>query len=203
MFGENFIPMKNLFLLILTSLLMANAYAQQIPADPALLEQNKQIARDFYQDLWFTNNTGNYHKYVADTYVAHDIGDRKGVEEPAVEQKEIADFFWANGKMKCAFDYQVAEGDLVATRWTMDYQPETLLGRLLVSEQPLPIINVFRIKDGKIVELWNHRHDIDTRQTLKFTIQGLLIGLAIALIPTFWALRLKRRLKKYHQPTAG
>jgi len=188
--------MKNLCLSILASLLMANALAQPTSADTQLLERNKQIARDFYQDLWFTNNTGNYHKYVADTYVAHDIGDRKGVEEPAVEQKEIADFFWANGNMKSKFDYQIAEGDLVATRWTMDYQPETLLGRLLVSEQPVPIINVFRIQDGKIVELWNHRHDIDTRQTLKFTIQGLLIGLAIALIPTFWAISLKKRLKK-------
>ena len=195
--------MKKLLILTACSLTMAGAYAQQSSTDYLLLERNKQIARDFYQDLWFTDNTDNYDKYVADTYVAHDIGDRKGVQEPAIEQKEIADFFWANGKMKCAFDYQIAEGDLVATRWTVDYEPETLLGQFLVSDQPLPIINVFRIRDGKIVELWNHRHDIDTGQTLRFTLQGLLIGLAIALIPTIWAFRLRSRLKKYHQPTTG
>lgn len=178
---------------------MANAYAQQKPADTAQLTRNKQIARDFYQDLWFTNNTDNYQKYVADTYIAHDIGDRKGVTEPAVEQKNIADFFWENGKLNCKIDYQIAEGDLVATRWTAGYEPETMLGRVLLGGDPIPIVNVFRIQDGKIVELWNHRHDIDTNQTLKFTIQGLLIGLIIALIPTIWAFRLKKRLKKADQ----
>lgn len=60
----------------------------------------------------------------------------------------------------------------------------------------IPIINVFRINnDGKIVEIWNHRHDIDTPQTMKFTIKGLLLGLLIALIPTIIAFRLKRKLK--------
>ena len=44
-------------------------------------------------------------------------GDRKGVTEPAIEQKNIADFFWANGDLSGVIDYQIAEGDLVATRW--------------------------------------------------------------------------------------
>ena len=75
-------------------------------------EINKQIAKNFYQDLWFTNNTKNYINYVADEYRVHDIGDRKGVMEPAIEQKNIADFFWQNGAWKSKVDYQIAEGDL-------------------------------------------------------------------------------------------
>ena len=43
------------------------------------VDVNKEIARKFYQDLWFTNNTDNYQKYVADEYVVHDIGNRKGI----------------------------------------------------------------------------------------------------------------------------
>lgn len=160
------------------------------------IEINKQIARDFYQDLWFTNNTGEYQKYVADEYVVHDTGDRKGITELAIEQKNIADFFWKNGDWKSKFDYQIAEGDLVATRWTAAYEPKTPFGKLALGASKIPIINVFRIKDGKIVEIWNHRHDIDTRQTLRFTIQGLLIGLLIALIPTVYAVKLRRRLRK-------
>lgn len=159
-------------------------------------EINKEIARAFYQDLWFSNNTDNYARYVADTYVVHDIGKRKGVTEPAVEQKNIADFFWRNGTLGGKIDYQVAEGDLIVTRWTGTYNPETLLGRIAIGNGELPIINVLRIKDGKIVEFWNHRHDIDTPQTLKYVFQGLLLGLVIALIPTFLAFRLKRKLKR-------
>jgi hypothetical protein len=59
----------------------------------------------------------------------------------------------------------------------------------------LPIINVFRIRDGNIVGIWNHRHDIDTGQTMRFTFQGLEVGLGIALLPTAYALRLRRRLR--------
>lgn len=60
----------------------------------------------------------------------------------------------------------------------------------------IPIINIFRINnEGKIVEIWNHRHDIDTPQTLKFTIQGLIIVLLIALIRTIVAFRQKRKLQ--------
>jgi hypothetical protein len=59
----------------------------------------------------------------------------------------------------------------------------------------LPVINVFRFKDGKIVEFWNHRHDVDTGQTLRFAMKGFFIGTLIALIPLGWALSLRRRLK--------
>ena len=61
--------------------------------------------------------------------------------------------------------------------------------------EELAIINVFRIEDGKIVEIWNHRHDIETNQTYRFVFTGLLIGLLIALIPTIIAFRLKRKIK--------
>ncbi|MBL4662606.1 MAG: ester cyclase [Flavobacteriaceae bacterium] len=158
------------------------------------IETNKEIARNFYQDLWFTNNTEKYKEYMADEYVVHDIFERKNLTEPAIEQKNIADMFWKNGELNGKIDYQIAEGDLVATRWQASLKPNTLFGRILGMEK-LAIINVFRIKDGKIVEIWNHRHDIKTNQTLKFVIKGLLIGLMIALIPTFIAFRLRKKLK--------
>jgi len=159
-------------------------------------DRNKEIAKNFYKDLWFTNTTENYKDYVAEEYIVHDIGDRKGVTEPAVEQKNIADFFWDNGEWDAKINYQIAEGDLVATRWEATYNPTSLLGNIAIGSGTIPIINVFKInQEGKIVEIWNHRHDIDTPQTLRFTIKGLLIGLLIALIPTIIAFRLKRKLK--------
>ncbi len=180
-------------LTITWALIAPICHAQSAETDK--LQENKRLARAFYDDLWFNNNTDNYSEYVADTYVVHDIGDRKNVTEPAVKQKHIADFFWENGIMSGSIDYQVAEGDLVATRWSLDYEPTTLLGRILLGRDSLPIINVFRFKDGKIVEVWNHRHDIDTGQTLRFTMKGFFIGILIALIPLGWALSLRRRLK--------
>ena len=189
--------MKRIYSQLLVSLIAVSSFSQEQSAIKTnQTEINKEIARNFYQDLWFTNNTENYYKYVADQYVVHDIGDRKGVVEPAIEQKKIADFFWKNGQFDCKIDYQIAEGDMVATRWTGSFKATTLFGQIfLENKEPISIINVFRIKDGKIVELWNHRHDIETPQTLKFTIKGLIIGLIIALLPTIIALRLRKKLR--------
>jgi predicted SnoaL-like aldol condensation-catalyzing enzyme len=163
--------------------------------ESAQLEYNKKIAKDFYEDLWFNNNTANYSKYVAEEYIVHDIGDRKNNVEPGEEQKGIADFFWSNGNMTGKIDYQIAQDDLVATRWTWSYEPSTLFGKFVLGDADIPIINVFRIRNGKIVEIWNHRHDIDTSQTNIFVLKGLAMGIVIALIPFIWALRLRRKLK--------
>ena len=189
--------MKRIYSQLLVSLIAVSSFSQEQSAIKTnQTEINKEIARNFYQDLWFTNNTENYKKYVADQYIVHDIGDRKGVVEPAIEQKNIADFFWKNGQFDSKIDYQIAEGDMVATRWTGSFKATTLFGRIfLENKEPISIINVFRIKDGKIAELWNHRHDIETPQTLKFTIKGLIIGLIIALLPTIIALRLRKKLR--------
>ena len=76
-------------LTITWALIAPICHAQSAETDN--LQENKRLARAFYDDLWFNNNTDNYSEYVADTYVVHDIGDRKNVTEPAVEQKHIAD----------------------------------------------------------------------------------------------------------------
>ncbi len=136
----------------------------------------------FYEKVYFSNNPAVIDEVFAPEYVAHDIGDRKGVTEPADEQKRVAAFFWNNGNMSGNIDYQIAECDLVATRWQWKYQPTTWWMKLLGGREQIPIINVFRFKDGKIVEIWNHRHDIDTMWGTVIFVKGLLVGLLPGLI---------------------
>ncbi len=187
--------MKRILLLFLILALQIDVYSQHDSLRlKNLTETNKEIARNFYQDLWFTNNTEKYKDYVANEYVIHDIFERKDLTEPAIEQKNIADMFWENGELSGEIDYQIAEGDLVATRWHASLEPNTFFGKVLGMEK-LAIINVFRIKEGKIVEIWNHRHDIETNQTMEFVFKGLIIGLFIALIPTLIAFRLRKKLR--------
>lgn len=163
-----------------TAIAQSKPVTEQTAAD-SLEEQNKAIARAFYEDLWFSNNTDQYDKYVAEEYVVHDIGDRKDVLEPAVEQKRIADFLHSQGEMTGSIDYQIAEGDLVATRWQWQMEPTSVLFRIMGGSKQIPIINVMRFQDGKIVEIWNHRHDIDAFQGNIPFVKGLGIGLFIAL----------------------
>ncbi len=159
------------------------------------LESNKQIAADFYRELWFTNNTDSYAKFLADEYVVHDDGDQKNVTEPAIVQKEIADFFWSNGDLSGQIDYQLADRDLVATRWQFTFTPTTLFGHLAIGEMTIPIINVFRIEGGKITEIWNHRHDIDIPgRTRIFVLQGFAGGLVLCALLGVYTWRLRKKL---------
>jgi predicted SnoaL-like aldol condensation-catalyzing enzyme len=132
-------------------------------ADNATEERNKLLAREFYENLWFTNNTDRYSDYVAENYVVHDVGPRKGTVEDAIVQKEIADLFHGFGEMTGKLDYQIAEGDKVATRWFIYLEPNESAKEMGMSPvDGVAIINVFRFDDaGKIVEIWNHRHDVE------------------------------------------
>jgi hypothetical protein len=143
---------------VLAALGTANAQEQ--------IDRNKEQARKFYQDLWFTQNTDAYADYVAKTYIVHDTGDRKNQTEEAIEQKKIADFFWSLGAMEGEIDYQVAEDDMVVNRWTLSFEPNQRGRQMgMYAFEDVPIINVFRFNDeGKIVEIWNHRHDVDLPQ---------------------------------------
>jgi len=151
--------MRKLIAVALAALLSSTVIA----ADADIEERNKAVARAFYENLWFTDNTDRYAEYVADTYVVHDIGPNKGIEEPAVTQKNIADAFHGFGKLTGEIDYQIAEGDRVATRWFVSLEPsEAALEMGMTPVDGVAIINVFRFNDaGKIVEIWNHRHDVE------------------------------------------
>ena len=138
--------MKPILILFLILTSQFAVYSQQDRIhDINQLETNKEIARNFYQDLWFTNNTEKYIEYVADEYVVHDIFERKGLTEPAIEQKNIADMFWQNGELNGKIDYQIAEGDLVATRWQASLKPNTFFGKILGMEKLASI---------KVLHLW-------------------------------------------------
>jgi predicted SnoaL-like aldol condensation-catalyzing enzyme len=178
--------------ILLSSLSIAAPCFAQEPQQPAApeasagvgraqQERNKELARGFYEDLWFSQNTDRYAEYVADEYVIHDIGDTKDVIEPGIMQKGVADFPHANGNMSGSLDFQIADGDLVATRLQWDFEPTSLLFRMMGGRRPLPVINVFRFQDGKIVEIWNHRHDIDWAWGNILFYKGLGVGLLIAL----------------------
>jgi len=144
-------------------IVLALLFVSPALADAQDVEANKAIARRFYEDVWFAPRTDSVAALVAPEYVVHDIGGLKGVREPAGQQQSIADFFWQNGTMDGRVDFQIAEGDMVATRWQWEYAPRTwwMKASMLGGRQSIPVINVFRIQDGKIVEIWNHRHDID------------------------------------------
>src|SRR6187455_3386096 len=79
-------PIMKLALVLLLLMVPMIAFAGEIE------EQNKALARRFYEEAWFKNNPGVVDELFAPTYIAHDIGARKNSMEQASEQKDIAQF---------------------------------------------------------------------------------------------------------------
>lgn len=195
--------LKTLFLLIFSIFSFKNNLFSQtpettrlVPCNKEIEEKNKALARKFYEQVWFTNHPATVNELFAPEYIVHDIGDTKGIAEPANEQKRIVAFFRENGTMSGSIDYRIAECDLIATRRQWRFQPSVWRMKILGGRNQIPFINVFRFKDGKIVEIWNHRHDIDTAQGNIPFINGLLIGSIPSLILPVISFLLWRKLRK-------
>jgi predicted ester cyclase len=65
-------------------------------------------------------------------------------------------------------DLILAEGDLVAARWTTEGKNTgPWAGRPPTGKRArFSGVNIFRIEGGKVVELWNHRDDLGLMQQL-------------------------------------
>lgn len=100
-------------------------------------EVNKVLARRFDDEVWFSRNLAAVDELVDSSYVVHDIGDRKGVQEPADEQKLTAECFWNHGAMSGSIDFQIAEGDLVANPpGFLEVQRRVRVPKILTSSFP-------------------------------------------------------------------
>ena len=125
-------------------------------------EATKALIRRFYDEVWNRGNLDVADEVFAPGYIRHDL---RGTEpDPGPEgQKQIAAAFrTAFPDLSFEVDFLIAEGDLVAGRWTAtgthlgpwaDVAPT---GRAVRFSG----INVFRFADGKVVEIWNHRDDL-------------------------------------------
>lgn len=187
-------------LLLLASLLrLPNAGAQPTPAPPAAVQaQNAATARRFYEEVWFRPNLGFVDSVFAPTYVVHDVGDRKGAREPAAEQKEIAGWFWRHGAMGGHIEWQMADGDKVATRWIWTFHPTVWWTRIAIGDLQIAIVNIMRFENGRVVEIWNHRLDIDgagRRFQLTFAA-GVLAGALAALLAWGVTALVRRRARR-------
>lgn len=183
----------NLF--ILSSLVLAQESSSSA-CDAETEEKNKATIRKFYEKLWFSNNPEVADEVFASEYVAHDIGDRKNSKETPEVQKEVAASLWDNGELSGSIDYQIAECDLVATRWQGTFKPSTWWMKWMGGRDTIPIINVVRFENGKVVEIWNHRHDIDTFQGNIPFVKGLLVGLIPSIIFLILSFILWRKLSR-------
>ena len=118
-------------------------------------EQNKAAAREVFE-VWSTGNTDRLDELVHPDVVHHDPYDPHGAEGLAGMKETIEFNRQAFPDMTITVEQQLAEGDLVATRWRSEMTYVGGLGGTAVEGQKTSIggITIDRFEEGKIVEAW-------------------------------------------------
>ena len=128
--------------------------------------ENKEVVRRFYTEVWDRGNVDVAFEVFAEGYVRHDLRPSQAIPGPEGQRKIAADFRRAFPDLRMTIDLILAEGDLVAARWTTtgthtgtwaDVEPT---GKRVAFSG----VNIFRVRDSKIVEIWNHRDDLGLMQ---------------------------------------
>lgn len=131
-------------------------------------EDNKALVLRFYDEVWNRGNVDIAVEVFAEHYVRHDLRPTTAAPGGEGQRTIAADFRRAFPDLRMSVDLVLAEGDLVAARWTTtgthtgpwaDVAPT---GRTMTFSG----VNVFRFSGGKVVELWNHRDDLGLMQQL-------------------------------------
>jgi len=132
------------------------------------VEANKALVRRFYEEVWNRGNLDVTSEVFASDYVRHDLRPTEALPGPAGQAKVAADFRSAFPDLRMELDLILAGGDLVAARWTTAGTNTGPWGGRPPTGKRAKFsgVNIFRIRDGKIVELRNHRDDLGLMQQI-------------------------------------
>ena len=130
-------------------------------------EGSKAVARRFTLDLWGAHNAALVDQLLSSNFVNHDpfpgtAGNRDG------EKQAVAIHSAAMAEPEAKVDDQIAEGDKVATRWTFraTHKGEFLGIAATGKRVTITGINICRIEQGKIAELWREVDVVSLLQQL-------------------------------------
>jgi steroid delta-isomerase-like uncharacterized protein len=127
---------------------------------------HKQIVRRFYEELWNRGNLQVADELVSPDYVRHDLRPGEAPPGPAGQKAVAQKFREAFPDVRLEVESLIAEGDLVAARWTISGTYAGPWGGVAPTGRKVGFagVNFFRIAEGKIAEIWNLRDDLGLRE---------------------------------------
>jgi steroid delta-isomerase-like uncharacterized protein len=120
-------------------------------------DTNKEIVRRLGVEPW-EGNIGVIDELVAADYVGHDPSQPEDMRGPEGIRGFVTTYLTAFPDGKITIDDQLAEGDLVTSRWTgRGIHQGDLMGIPPTGKQvTVTGITISRVKDGKVVEEWTN-----------------------------------------------
>jgi steroid delta-isomerase-like uncharacterized protein len=128
-------------------------------------QSNKDIARAYLEQVWNRWQFDRFDEFVAEDVVFHD---RSGDQGRAWMKETLAALREAFPDEQTTIEDEIAEGDRVVQRFTTtathqgEFNGIPATGKRIV----LPSIYIFRLADGKIVEVWAQTDGLTMMQQL-------------------------------------
>ena len=140
------------------------AIAADAPAQTPTLEQNKATARRWSEELWSGGNLAVADEIIAPDYQRHDPGDPFPARGPEDVKRIVTMLRGMLPDFSIRVEAIIAEGDFVVSRYTatatdtVGYMGMAPTGKAIRTAA----IQIFKFKDGRIVESWAARDDLGT-----------------------------------------
>jgi predicted SnoaL-like aldol condensation-catalyzing enzyme len=116
----------------------------------AVSEQNKRVLRRFFREVWSEGNLALVDELFARDWMGHaPLGE---LSEPAALKQLVAAQRRTFPDLRITVEAQIAEGDMVATRWTA-HRTRQVTAETSQSEMSSGM-TLARLACGKIVEDW-------------------------------------------------
>lgn len=131
-------------------------------------EENKALARRFFE-AWNEGDLDAFDEVMAPDAVGHDPQDPFGAQTGPENAKQLASMYReAFPDVHFTVDQQIAEGDLVVSRWTATGTHEgELMGIPGTGKQStITGISIDRVEGGQIVEGWTNWDTLGMMQQL-------------------------------------
>jgi predicted ester cyclase len=188
---------NSIFVLLFFFVSASGAFCQ---SSDSLEQRNIKLVKDFYAEAWNSNNAAYADEVFAHPYIRHDGSDVQGNQPDTSSQSLIAKEVRSRFKnFSLVPQFLVARHDMVVARWTMTGEP-TGIGRYLSMGTNVSAtgVNIFKIKEDKIVEIWNNRDDYTIMKQVGIirleAIKGFLVGSVF--IGTLWYFSRRRHKNK-------
>jgi steroid delta-isomerase-like uncharacterized protein len=129
------------------------------------MKKNKDFIQVYSEDFWNKQNIAAFEKYYAADFIIHFADGDMNVEQ---YKGLCQEYFTAFPDLHVTTDDLLAEGDKVVKVWTVNGTNKGDFMGIPATGKPIVIkgIEVFRIANGKIAELWASMDNLGMMQQL-------------------------------------
>ena len=129
------------------------------------VEKNKDFIQAYTEDFWNKQNIAAFEKYFTADFIVHDANGDQNFEQ---YKGLCMAYFTAFPDLRITTDELVAEGNKVAKVWTANCTHKGEIMGIPATGNQIVVkgIEMFRIEDGKILELWVSMDNLGMMQQL-------------------------------------